>query len=157
MNFTWDAVEGANTALSRLARVFFEELAGAKTHEDPDPLFMKDIHEALADDLDTPRAIARVWEMAKDGTIAPGVKRASLAEADSLLGLGLSGHKPVMKLSVLSENDLPEEIRTLVRQREKARTDKDFITSDAVRLQIEALGFEVTDTPEGQKINQKEG
>ncbi len=69
MNFTWDAIEGADTALKRLGRAFLEmpkedKNKGGTPHE----AFLKDFYAALAHDLDTPKAIARVWDLVKDET-----------------------------------------------------------------------------------------
>lgn len=50
---------------------------------------------------------------------------------------------------------LPENILALQKRRQEARDSKDFAASDSIRKQIENLGFEVKDTPEGQKIQKK--
>jgi cysteinyl-tRNA synthetase len=154
MNFTWDAVEGANTALTRLSRFFFEELASAKKNAAPDALFMSDFYAAIANDLDTPKALARMWELVKDPSVSPDAKKASLLAADRILGLGLSDRRNAAKLSVVRE-ELPAEVQQLVHERDEARTAKDFARSDELRTQIEAQGYSVKDTPEGQKLTKK--
>lgn len=53
------------------------------------------------------------------------------------------------------EDVLPEQIVELQSRRNQAREVKDFTASDILRKQIEDLGFEVKDTPEGQKIQKK--
>ncbi len=150
MNFTWDALEGAHTALMRLTRFFFEKLP---TIEDsPDPDFLQDFYASLAKDLDTPQALARVWELVKSATISPAVKRASLLAADQFLGLGLSEPRIHTSVTVTS---IPVTLQTLLTARGEARETKDFAQADALRAQIEALGFEVIDTPEGQKVEHR--
>ncbi|HEY5383526.1 MAG TPA: cysteine--tRNA ligase [Candidatus Paceibacterota bacterium] len=145
MNFTWDAVEGANTTLKRLSRAYLEMPSSGA----PDENFLKEFYAALANDLDTPKALALVWEHIKT------LNRATLVEADNILGLGLAETRPLQKLAVLEEHDLPEEVQKLVADREEARTNKDFARSDELRKQIDTLGFEIKDTPEGQKISSK--
>jgi cysteinyl-tRNA synthetase len=54
-----------------------------------------------------------------------------------------------------TDDEVPPEIEKLLGQRDQARVDKDFQNSDELRKQIESLGYEVMDTPEGQKVKKK--
>ncbi|MDO8548387.1 MAG: class I tRNA ligase family protein, partial [bacterium] len=154
MNFTWDAIAGADQALTRLNRLY-TELSLFKKRAQPDKKFMDDFYAALADDLDTPRMLARLWELVKEPNISPATKRASLLEADSILGLGFSKRRPAAKLKVGSEPALPQEVKELMQQREEARKNKNFASADILRDKIEQVGYEVVDTSEGSKISKK--
>lgn len=55
----------------------------------------------------------------------------------------------------LHTEELPNNIVVLQKRRQEARDSKDFAASDSLRKQIEDLGFEVKDTPQGQKIQKK--
>lgn len=46
-------------------------------------------------------------------------------------------------------SEIPEDVRRLARERDAARTAKDYARADAIRAEIAALGFEVRDTPSG--------
>jgi cyanophycinase-like exopeptidase len=46
----------------------------------------------------------------------------------------------------------PEEVQTLVNQRQKAREDKNWSESDRLRDEIAALGWQVQDTPQGPEL-----
>ena len=151
-NFTWGALEGADTALLRLNRVYLEL---PPSHLPPDEEFMDDFYAAIANALDTPAALARVWELVKDQSITPTVKRASLAEADRVLGLGLSEARPSTTLRVIPHAELPEGVQELLDAREAARHKKDFDKADELRHEIESAGYELKDTPEGPKISKK--
>ncbi len=48
----------------------------------------------------------------------------------------------------------PEDIQTLVDQREKARKEKDFTTSDKIRDELKTKGYAVDDTVHGQLVKQ---
>jgi cysteinyl-tRNA synthetase len=146
MNFTWEGIEGAHQALQRLTRTYLEL---PQTKDAASEQFIRDFRAALAHDLDTPRALARTWEMLKDSTLAPGVKRASLLWADKVLGLGLGDARPTASLKVVTQSDLPYEVQTWVEEREAARKNKDFTKADELRAQIERAGFELADSPEG--------
>lgn len=151
MNFTWEAIEGAAAALMRLKRLYLElPSSGLPADEN----FTREFYVAIAEDLNTPRALARVWDMVKDDAVAPAAKKASLALADKVLGLGLGEQGPRAKLPIQAE-DLPEGIRELIDAREAARANKDFEKADEIRQEIESGGFTLKDTPEGPKVTKK--
>ena len=81
--------------------------------------------------------------MVKDQTISPLDKTATLIDFDRVLGLGLVLHK---------EEVIPENIAVLIRAREQARQSKNWIESDRLRDEIKSIGWDVLDTPEGQKV-----
>lgn len=144
MNFTWEALEGAGTALTRLTRAYLEMEEGERNDE-----FLKQFYTAIGNDLSTAHALALVWENINT------LNKATLREADKILGLGLADARPMQKLAIVAESDLPEDIQKLVREREEARTARDFTAADELRSQLEAAGYSVTDTAEGQKIAKK--
>ena len=49
-------------------------------------------------------------------------------------------------------NEVPEEVRALVGQRDAARKAKDFIEADALRERIRVAGFDLVDTPSGSEL-----
>jgi cysteinyl-tRNA synthetase len=63
--------------------------------------------------------------------------------ADQVLGLDLN--RPAVA------RELTEEMQSLLNERTKARSEKRWADSDALRVQLENLGLEIKDTPEGQK------
>jgi len=52
----------------------------------------------------------------------------------------------------VEDDTLPEEVLELVDQRQKARAGKNWAESDRLRDEIAANGWQVQDTPEGQKL-----
>jgi len=152
MNFTWDAAEGADTALARLRRMFLEL---PSSHLPADPAFVRDFYAALADDLNTPRALARMWDMLKDDTLSPAVKKAGLALADRLLALGLGERGPSALLKVIPQAQLSDGVRELVEAREAARAHKDFAKADQFRAELESAGYTIKDTPDGPVVSKK--
>lgn len=142
MNFTLEAVEAAQTALFKLYHVF----ADLKGEAQADPKYTNQFLTFINDDLDTPKAVALMWELVKDKKVTDAVKRATLIEFDRVLGLGLS------TFTHTAETDIPPEIETLAELREHARTEKDFAKADALRKEIEERGYTIKDTDEGAKI-----
>jgi Glycosyl transferase family 2 len=47
---------------------------------------------------------------------------------------------------------VPEEVRSLAEERERARRDRDFARADALRERIREAGFDVIDTPAGPEV-----
>ena len=142
-NFTWDALEGADTALKRLERRYLEA-----QNDTENETFMQRFYAAIGDDLNTPQALALVWE--NIGTLG----KKTLQKVDAVLGLGLSDARPTHTLTV-RHDDLPDQVRELLTKREEARQNKDFALADDLRQHILDLGFEITDGPEGPEVTAK--
>ncbi|HVZ75705.1 MAG TPA: cysteine--tRNA ligase [Candidatus Paceibacterota bacterium] len=172
MNFSWEAIEGADQALKRLTRTYIELQTEIKTGIKPqhsptnsvaEPKrseievreFVGEFHKALANDLDTPRALALVWEMLKNQSISSAKKLANLALADKVFGLGLTDERASASLKVIDQSDLPTEIQDLIEKRDVARRGKDFAAADELRKKIEEAGYDVADSKDGQKVTKK--
>lgn len=106
---------------------------------------------AMDDDLNTPDALAALFELVKDiNTLAPEASREALTAAaaafDELTGvLGLLYNR--------KKADVPAEVTALVEQRAAAKKAKDWATADALRAKISELGYVVEDTPQGPKVS----
>lgn len=155
MNFGFTALTGAKTALLRLHRYFVETLVHAQSGS-VDPSYELSFLRALNDDLDTPKALALVWKLVKDTGVDDATKRATLLHMDRALGLGLrdlaKSSAEAVSVDVVSVNELPEDIQAILREREEARTQKNWVRSDELRLTLKMRGFMVEDKPDGQKL-----
>ena len=141
VNFVWEALEGAETALKRLYGLYLglgNEVG--LIHQE----YQNKFKEFIEDDLDTPRALSLLWDVFKDENISNADKKATILDFDKVFGLGFEN---------LKEIETPEEILKIIEEREQARKNKDFKKSDELRDEIYSLGYEVKDTGEGQKIN----
>jgi cysteinyl-tRNA synthetase len=158
MNFTFEALGAAKQALFRLKRHVYEEYYPAKKqakktgsiHEK----YQHEFQHAINDDLDTPKAIAILWELIKDETVSPADKLATLKDMDSVLGIGLSD-KPddiVRELGIIPQEELPDEVQELVEKREAARIARNWEEADILREAINLKGYSVEDGPDGPKI-----
>jgi len=140
VNFVWEALEGAETALKRLYRLYIElgNDVGSVNEE-----YQKKFKEFIQDDLDTPRALSLLWDLMKDEKISNADKKATILDFDKVFGLDFENIK---------KEEIPEEIEKLGKEREEARKNKDFKKSDELRDKIISLGYEIKDTLEGVKI-----
>jgi len=158
-NFTWEALEGSNTALKKLHRIFVDELSvqSGEINEE----YQEKFHTFINDDLDTPKAIALLWELVKDDSVSPESKRTTLLKFDSVLGLGLNESDESLTQLLrgtaqkLEISDVSKKVQKLVDNREKARDEKDFDTADSLRDKIEKEGYEIEDSGNGPELTKK--
>ena len=143
VNFVWGALEGAETALKRLYRLYMElgNEVGKVGSE-----YQDKFQKHLFDDLDTPRGLSLLWDLVKDENVSKADRKATILDFDKVLGLGFADLKETKEIII------PEEIMELTKEREEARKSKDFKKSDKLREKINALGYEVKDTEAGQKV-----
>lgn len=138
MNFTWEALDGAQSALKKLREYNTDEPATA-----PHSGWLKKFMEALNDDLNTAKALATLWEMVKDDALLSAEKTATLLKMDKILGLSLDKKEVI---------EIPDDVMDLVHEREVFRKAGDWGASDELRKKIQDLGFMVKDTKEGPLI-----
>ncbi len=144
LNFTWEALEASAHALNKLTGIVLN-LKKFSTGT-ISTLYKEKFISKLENDLNMSEALAVVWELSKDSNISGADKLATLYDFDKVLGLGFE---------LLSPIEIPDEIQTLLEERESARENKDFTRSDELRSQIESLGYLVNDTPEGPVVSKK--
>ena len=105
---------------------------------------------AMDDDLNTPDALAAVFELVKDintlgADASADALKAAAATFDELTGvLGLLYNRKT--------DEIPAEVMDLVNQRAEAKKAKDWPTADALRAKITEMGYVVEDTPQGPKV-----
>jgi cysteinyl-tRNA synthetase len=150
LTFSEEALTDAAQSVRHLQAIMTElPAAGEAT---PHAKTWARFRNALRDDLNAPAALAAVWEIARDTSASPEVRRATLAAMDQLLPLGLAEIPPAV---VEPQAPPPEEVLELIRQREAARKARDFGAADALRARIGELGFTVRDTPQGPQLLRK--
>ncbi len=153
MNFTFEALDGAKHAWFRLRRHMYEEWKAAKGGTVSET-YWDQFMRAMSDDLDTPKALAIVWNVVNDKEMSVKDKVATLRKMDALLGIGLSEPMSIaMKsLGVVSVESLPADVRALIAEREEARKAKAWDRADAARHQLNLAGYLVEDTPNGPRV-----
>ena len=97
--------------------------------------------ERVANDINTPGALARLHELAKNGDVA-GLLAG--AEFLGLLGQDSDWWRPQVVPSVIMQ-----QIQNLVEARSGAKADRDFAKADEIRDKLSAAGIEIIDKPNG--------
>jgi cysteinyl-tRNA synthetase len=141
-NFTLEALEASKTALRRLQQVYLDIIN--ETDGMISQTYAEKLRIAMDNDLDSPKALSILWELAHDKELSNNDKKATLLDFDRVFGFGLSS---------LEKETIPEEVKILADEREKARLEKNWAKSDELRAGIEKLGYEVKDTDGGYKVS----
>ena len=144
--FTLEALDGAKSAMKRLATKIGELKESEAPVSKPNSVLLNEFHEAINDDLNTPRALAVLWKVVDSEDLRPGEKLPLINEFDRVLGLGLSE---------IETEVIPEEVEELANQRDQARRGKDWKKADELRKLISKKGYEVLDERDGYKIRKK--
>lgn len=161
VNFSVDAVKGAQNAFVRLVEKFIDFSTAVHIHDDhhhhhaevSSPIdYKSEFRKAITDDFNMPEAIALVWKLIKDPAVENKEKSGLLLDFDKVLGLGLDAVLEMTKAEL--EEGLPPEITALVSAREQARASKDWTQADALRKEIEARGYTVKDTDGGPEVKE---
>ena len=109
---------------------------------------------AMDDDFGTPGAMAAVFDLVR--AINQALERGRLPEGQvQEVRLDLASLLDMLALAGLAspgEDEVPDAVRALVEDRQRARADRDFARSDEIRDAILALGFELRDGPDGPEV-----
>jgi cysteinyl-tRNA synthetase len=114
-----------------------------------------DFITALEDDINTPRALAALFALAREinrddaGEDAVNLARQLRAGGEMI---GLLGHDPVawFEQGAVTEVD-GAHIDALLEQRQAARAARDFAAADQIRDELTAMGVVIEDSPEGPR------
>lgn len=151
LQFSWEALEGAQTAWQKIKN-FLQNIKNDienSFEEECKEKYRKTFVEHINNNLDTPKALALVWEILKDENLSDQNKKSLILDFDKVLGLQLNVSRTVLDI------EIPEEVRNLIKERDTARLAKDFAKSDELREKIELLGFVLKDTETGTSVDKK--
>jgi cysteinyl-tRNA synthetase len=135
-----DSMRDAEAAMRRLDSLArrFGDVAEAADHA-----VLERFRVAMDDDLDTPGAVATLFDAVRRANADDDRSAAAAAlEIAGALGLELRS----------SVDEVPEDIRQLAVARDEARAEKDYAAADRIRGELEAAGYVVEDTPAGTVV-----
>lgn len=144
LTFSWDALDAARTALRRLK----EKVQSLGEEEGKaDATYMQKFNEAVNDDLNSCEGLSLLWRLMDDTTVDNVDKLSTIVEFDKVLGLKLREKEVI---------ELPEVIKELILERNKARDEKDWAKADEIRDKIEESGkWQVKDGAGGTEVVKK--
>jgi len=157
LNFTFESLSGARSTLKRLdewtrrlrSRISSVSQAATAT---PPQLDTAAFGRALDNDLNTSAALGNIFDIVRDsnrlldqGELSPS----NITFLDNWI-------KQVHSVFRLEPNyrrpDLPRKVTSLLLRREQARAKGQWSTSDSLRKEILALGWNIKDTRDGQEV-----
>ena len=156
LNFTWEGMKEARESLGRIDEWLTrlkEKSQGANIErptsnaQHPTQKF----EDALDDDLNISAALGFLFESIRETNRAMDENKLDAASANAWLNWW-KRINTVLNLEPETELAVPAEVVQLAEQRENARREKNWKQSDELRDRISALGWDVRDTKDGQKL-----
>lgn len=170
MQFTLQAMAGAAAAYRRLRLVCNSYVCADATAKDsqsqdsrpqelrPQELrpqepvskkyvdYLEAFHRAVGNDLNTSQVLANLWLLLEDKALSSFEKKQLILKHESVLGLGCD--------TVFEEKavDVSSEAASLLVERNRCRSAKDWTGADRIRDELRELGFEIADTPQGATL-----
>ncbi len=136
-DFTKQAMDDAKNSYERLKRIIENISEDKKTNEK----YLERFTEAMNDDLNTPQALAVLWELVRDEK-AEG-KYQTIKKMDEVFCL---------KLLEKQKLKIPSEIMKIVEKRNNARENKDWKKSDELRDELKEKGWLIKDTKDSWQL-----
>ncbi|OGM37349.1 hypothetical protein A3E41_04270 [Candidatus Woesebacteria bacterium RIFCSPHIGHO2_12_FULL_38_9] len=167
LNFTWDALRSSQKALDNLRNIILEvksskkrpSLSPEKLHKVDD--FRNSFIHSLEDDINTPQALATLWNMLKSN-IPSEDKYDTALYFDEVLGLNLAGIKQLVKKEIKTPSGdviiTPVNLSTAtisrIEERNVLRAHGKFGEADQKRIEINRVdNIAVQDTAMGTVVS----
>jgi cysteinyl-tRNA synthetase len=145
LNFTWESLKAAESALSTLREHVenLKEKDKIKSKKERVDVYRNEFLEKINDDLDTVNALSVVWKLLRDEKeINNKDKLKLLLEFDEVLGLKLD--------KIRTEEKIPDEVKELIEKRKIARKKNDWKNADEIRKELlKKYGIILEDTGKG--------
>lgn len=155
LDFSNEALQGAEKGLQRLwnARAQIPKIHVFSESDCDVSEIESSIREALNDDLNTPQAIAQLFEAARISNLAADGKlklsetqRQKLSEIFDVYLTGILG---MVEETASDHQALDGVMQMILDMRNRAKAEKNYPLSDEIRDKLAALGFVIRDSKEG--------
>jgi cysteinyl-tRNA synthetase len=178
IEYSEEILEEKGRAYERLRNVYIQIGDSTSSSELSDSLateLKKRFDAAMRDDLDTPRALATIFEAAgrvgQEVSVRPAAAKAFLSFKCTLtkhlfilgftvpvwseiqLTWHVEGPPPIVK--VRDGLELGEQVMEKIAHREQARREKNWSVADQLRDELNDQGWSVEDTPEGPVLSRR--
>lgn len=171
LNFTWEGLAGAQTSLNRLYETLLahkkapgieitETVKGDGRYSDMNIMdaWKQEFEYSLSDDLNVPLAMSVLWKALRYETKSRKIYD-FIISMDEIFGLDMEKNVEELEKKALQEKTedinagIPDDIKALAEKRLQAKKERRYADADAIRNELTALGYRLTDTKEGTKID----
>ena len=154
LDFSNDALDASEKGFRRLMNAvnLLEKLVPAETSDFDISLIRKNCVDAMNDDFNSPVVIAELFEAARIiNTVYDGKGSLTLADLDSLKQLMQDFVIDVfgLKDEDTSNEELNAVLDMVIELRKTAKENKDYATSDKIRIGLQSMGIQLKDSKEG--------
>ena len=163
LNFSFKALDDARASLQRLDALRSRLLENAAVADDKQDAQVDEILKnaidaftaGLADDLNISAALAAMFDLLRELNKLMDEKRCLGINAKNALETIKKIDSVLAVFEPDQDDSVPAEIQKMADDRQAARKAKDFATADALRKQLDELGWVIEDTPKGPRVKRK--
>lgn len=112
----------------------------------------QNFNQAMEDDFNTPDALASIFNLLN--VLEKKIWTLNKSESSAIKKI-IAEKMEIFGISLKKSAKIPPEIALKAKKRELCRAHKQFIQSDAMRRELDALGYIVEDTPQGPLVLNK--
>jgi len=138
MNFTWESLDAAQTALNKLYREVSFYVNASNLIKEYENQFL----DAVNDDLNMSKALSVAWEVIRSDKSSEE-KLATVLKFDEVLGLSLKDSVSILQKQ---QKEIPVEVKKLLETRGQLRKQKKYEEADKIRAKIIEMGYKVEDS-----------
>ena len=153
INFSLKRINNAKKAISRITNLKHKLIPIAKDKIQAFPNAKKRFHEALKDDLDSPKAFSIFFEWLKDINLM--IDNGTISETEAAKSINFINFFDYIFQVIPKNKEIPEKIIHYAKLRETARMKKDWAEADKLRNKIDYYGWIVEDSKEGFRLKKK--
>ena len=152
VNFALDKRYEAKMAIQRIMELKDRLEEFEESESDDLPSDAGKFISALENDLDSPTALAVLFEWLRKTNVK--LDKNELSKSDIQKGNHFLTFFNSIFGILYEKFEIPKNIIELVKKRERARENNDWVKSDEIRKELNINGWNVKDTPTGPKITQ---
>lgn len=159
LNFTFEGLEGARTSLNRLNDFIIRMQEIAESKGEASKASRQALQEAIthfsnamADDLNISVALASLFDLMHAINTLYDKGQLTGLDATEVLLILQEFNRVLGVLTFEHEEEIPQYLQDMLKEREEARKAKDWARADQLRHEITASGYVIEDTAKGARL-----
>jgi cysteinyl-tRNA synthetase len=148
LNFTVEVLNSSMRSYLRLKNIITElKKSKNKKNKKNIEIIKQQFLEIIDNDFNTSNGLSFLWEILRDNKLNDSEKYELALDFDKVLGLDLDKE---------SEVEIPNDVKKIIDEREKAREKKDWKKADELRKKINKLGYIIDDVGGETKVKKND-